>query len=216
MQTGGRTGSARVGVYPETKHPAHFAGIGLPLEQAVLDALRRFDYSAEGSPVFIQSFDPRNLRQLRGMTRLPLIQLLEHELGDVREIAGYADGIGIAKSLATPEGVRGGARRELEGACVDVSGRERISSRRFENWRGAGCARQPGCGDPPVPGARASTESSWIFRRRACGCGMTTSPGSSPCTSRSPTRACPGTGCRGGSCFPRFPAAAGSSRRSTP
>jgi len=39
------------------------------------------------------------------MTRLPLVQLLEHELGDMRRIAEYADAIGIAKSLATAEGV---------------------------------------------------------------------------------------------------------------
>jgi glycerophosphoryl diester phosphodiesterase len=101
-----RGGARKIGVYPETKHPAHFAGIGLPLELAVLNALQRHDYVADGSPVFIQSFDPRNLRQLRGMTRLPLVQLLEHELGDLGEIANYADGIGIAKPLASAEGVR--------------------------------------------------------------------------------------------------------------
>ncbi len=101
-----RAGRSKIGVYPETKHPEHFARIGLPLESAVLDTLRRHDYAAGGSPVFIQSFDPRNLRQLRAMTPLPLVQLLEHELGDLREIATYADAIGIAKSLATPEGVR--------------------------------------------------------------------------------------------------------------
>lgn len=100
------SGGAKIGVYPETKHPAHFAGIGLPQEQALLDTLRLYSYDAVGSPVFIQSFDPVNLRQLRGMTRLPLLQLLEHELGDLGEIATYADGIGIAKSLASAEGVR--------------------------------------------------------------------------------------------------------------
>ncbi len=97
---------APVGVYPETKHPAHFAQLGLPQELAVLDALRRYDYAKAGSPVFIQSFDPRNLRQLRVMTPLPLVQLLEHDLGDLRQIAEYADAIGIAKALATPAGVR--------------------------------------------------------------------------------------------------------------
>ncbi len=101
-----RGDAAKIGVYPETKHPAHFAGIGLPLEQGVLDTLLRHGYAADGSPVFIQSFDPRNLRQLRAMTSLPLVQLLEHELGDLDEIAKYADAIGIAKALATPEGVR--------------------------------------------------------------------------------------------------------------
>ena len=60
----------------------------------------------EGSPVVIQSFDPGNLRQLRGMTRLTLVQLLEHELGDLAQIAKYADGIGIAKSLASEAGIR--------------------------------------------------------------------------------------------------------------
>jgi glycerophosphoryl diester phosphodiesterase len=95
-----------IGVYPETKHPAHFAAIGLPLELAVLDTLRRYGYAKAGSPVFIQSFDSLNLRQLRAMTPLPLVQLLEHETGDLHEIARHADAIGIAKSLATAECIR--------------------------------------------------------------------------------------------------------------
>jgi glycerophosphoryl diester phosphodiesterase len=101
-----RRGGARIGVYPETKHPAHFAAIGLPQEGPLLDTLQRHGYAADGSPVIIQSFDPGNLRQLRGMTGLFLLQLLEHELGDLGEIARYADGIGIAKELATAEAVR--------------------------------------------------------------------------------------------------------------
>jgi len=101
----GRSADNRIGVYPETKHPAHFAGIGLPLEAALLQTLERHGYSSVGSPVFIQSFDPRNLRQLRAMTRLPLVQLLEYELGDMHRIAEYADAIGIAKSLASAAAV---------------------------------------------------------------------------------------------------------------
>jgi glycerophosphoryl diester phosphodiesterase len=101
-----RAGKNRpVGVYPETKHPAHFSGIGLPLELALLDTLKRYGYAGGGSPVFIQSFDPRNLGQLRDMTKLPLVQLLEHELGDLGEIAKHADVVGIAKVLATPEAI---------------------------------------------------------------------------------------------------------------
>jgi glycerophosphoryl diester phosphodiesterase len=95
-----------IGIYPETKHPAHFKGIGLPLELAVLDTLRRYQYAEVGSPVFIQSFDPGNLRQLRSMTQLPLVQLLENDVGNVAEITRYADAIGIAKALASPEAVR--------------------------------------------------------------------------------------------------------------
>jgi glycerophosphoryl diester phosphodiesterase len=105
LKVANRDGHGPVGVYPETKHPAHFAAIGLPLEMAVLDTLRRFDCAGRGSSVFIQSFDPLNLRQLRRMTQLPLVQLLEHELTDLGRIAEYADGIGIAKALAAPEAV---------------------------------------------------------------------------------------------------------------
>jgi glycerophosphoryl diester phosphodiesterase len=100
-----RGSEPRIGVYPETKHPAHFTSLGLPQEDAVLRALERFGYGHEGSPVFIQSFDPNNLRLLSTMTRLPLVQLLEHELGDLRGVAEYADAIGISKALATPKGV---------------------------------------------------------------------------------------------------------------
>jgi len=94
-----------LGVYPETKHPAHFASLNLPLELELLNTLRRYDYAEAGSPVFIQSFDPNNLRQLRRMTGLPLVQLLEHEVGDPAVTATYADAIGIAKALATPAAV---------------------------------------------------------------------------------------------------------------
>lgn len=118
MQANQEAGVNRpIGVYPETKHPAHFAQIGLPQELAVLDTLRRHHYAKPGSPVFIQSFDPRNLRQLRLMTQLPLVQLLEHELGDPVRIAEYANAIGISKSLATAEGIR---QARLAGLGVHV------------------------------------------------------------------------------------------------
>jgi glycerophosphoryl diester phosphodiesterase len=100
-----RPGQPKIGVYPETKHPAHFRSLGLPQEAAVLETLARYGYDAPGSPVFIQSFDPHNLMQLRHMTRLPLVQLLEHEVADLPGMAKYADAIGIAKALATAETV---------------------------------------------------------------------------------------------------------------
>lgn len=100
-----RPGQPKIGVYPETKHPAHFRALGLPQEAAVLETLARYSYDAPGSPVYIQSFDPHNLMELRHMTRLPLVQLLEHEVADLPSIAKYADAIGIAKALATAETV---------------------------------------------------------------------------------------------------------------
>ena len=112
-----RAPGSRIGVYPETKHPAHFQRLGLAQERPVLETLARHGYAEPGSPVFIQSFDPNNLRQLRGMTPLPLVQLLEHEIGDLADIALYANCIGIAKSLVTAESV---AEAHAQGLGVHV------------------------------------------------------------------------------------------------
>jgi glycerophosphoryl diester phosphodiesterase len=110
------------GVYPETKHPSYFEGLGLPLEKALVDALRRHGLDRRDAPVFIQSFEVSNLRALARLTEVPLIQLIDAQgrpwdephgrfgrayadmirpdgLGD---IATYARGIGVHKSLVVP------------------------------------------------------------------------------------------------------------------
>jgi hypothetical protein len=63
------------------------------------------------------------------MTRLPLVQLLEHDFGDPAVTATYADAIGIAKALATTAAVRCGACGPSQGARVDLSCGKRISAR---------------------------------------------------------------------------------------
>ena len=88
---------AGVGVYPETKHPTYFAGLGLALEPPLLAALEGF-----GGSVFIQSFEAGNLRALRGRTDHPLVRLTVGEPPDVAEIAGYADAIGPHKDQLIP------------------------------------------------------------------------------------------------------------------
>ncbi len=54
----------QIGLYPELKHPSYFRGIGLPLEDKLVDALRRQPYLHE-APVFIQSFEAGSLRHMR-------------------------------------------------------------------------------------------------------------------------------------------------------
>lgn len=95
-----------VGVYPETKHPGHFASLGLPLEPALLAALAR---GARGAPVFIQSFEAWNLRWLRGRTGYPLVRLAETRavLEPLQEVARYADVLGVAKAMVMPRDARG-------------------------------------------------------------------------------------------------------------
>jgi glycerophosphoryl diester phosphodiesterase len=116
-----------IGVYPETKHPTYFRSLGLPLEEPLLAALEAAGYRGRSAPVYIQSFETGNLRELRRKTDLPLIQLLDAEgrpydlavAGDGRtyrdlatpaglaEIATYADGIGPNKRLIVPVSRRG-------------------------------------------------------------------------------------------------------------
>jgi glycerophosphoryl diester phosphodiesterase len=69
-----------IGVYPETKHPAFHLALGLPLEDRLLDALRRHQLDREDAPVFIQSFESGNLQYLRTRTKVRLVQLFDDEV----------------------------------------------------------------------------------------------------------------------------------------
>jgi glycerophosphoryl diester phosphodiesterase len=111
-----------VGIYPETKHPTYFDSVGLSLEEPLVAALRRAGLDGPRSAVFIQSFEVGNLKELNGLTRVPLVQLLDATgkpydfvvSGDPRtyadlatreglaEIATYADGVGVNKNLIVP------------------------------------------------------------------------------------------------------------------
>ena len=113
---------ARVGIYPETKHPTYFRTIGLPLEEPLVQALGANGYRGRNAPVFIQSFEVGNLQRLNRMTNVQLVQLIDATgkpydfvvAGDPRtyadlvtpaglaEIATYADGIGANKNLIVP------------------------------------------------------------------------------------------------------------------
>jgi glycerophosphoryl diester phosphodiesterase len=98
-----------IGVYPETKHPSHFADLGLALEEPLLDTLSMHGYGGPEAPVFIQSFEPGNLQWLRSRTGLPLVQLVE-ATGRVdlvtstglKRVATWADAVGVAKDLVLP------------------------------------------------------------------------------------------------------------------
>ena len=106
---------ARVGIYPETKHPSYFRGIGLPLEPPLLAALKTAGWTTAAAPVFIQSFEAANLKALKGQTGVRLIQLIDEGMsGDgveyasmvtpagLKAIAAYAYGIGPSKDRVIP------------------------------------------------------------------------------------------------------------------
>jgi len=111
-----------VGVYPETKHPTYFDSIGLSLTEPLLAQLKVNGFTGKHAPVFIQSFETSNLRELATRTNLPLVQLVDcsgapYDLvaaGDTRtyadlvtkaglkDIATYADGLGACKDVLIP------------------------------------------------------------------------------------------------------------------
>jgi len=66
-----------IGVYPETKHPTYHQRLGLPLEGRLVAALKRHGLDHKNSPVFIQSFEQSNLKQLNKMTPVRLVQLVD-------------------------------------------------------------------------------------------------------------------------------------------
>ena len=100
-----------IGIYPETKHPTYFRGIGLPLEEKLVASLDAHGWNRRDAPVFIQSFEAANLRELRQKTPVRLIQLgataAMFDDAGLKAIAAYADGIGAEKSLVIPVGADG-------------------------------------------------------------------------------------------------------------
>jgi glycerophosphoryl diester phosphodiesterase len=105
----------RVGIYPETKHPTYFASIGKGTDAPLVEALRRAGWNSAEAPVFIQSFEVANLKRLKGMTTVRLIQLVDGQGGPadgaapsyaammtpagLKAIAEYAWGIGPNKAM---------------------------------------------------------------------------------------------------------------------
>ena len=111
-----------IAIYPETKHPSYFKSINLPLEKRLVDTLTANGYQGKSAPVFIQSFEVANLKEIRQLTDVRIVQLLSSSgkpedfrlSGDtrtyadistaagLREIASYANGIGPDKGMVIP------------------------------------------------------------------------------------------------------------------
>lgn len=104
-----------VAIYPETKHPSYFARIGHPTDRLLVDQLKAAGWDGPDAPVFIQSFEVDNLKRLKALTRIRLIQLVAGQgapadraapsyaammtPAGLREVARYAWGIGPDKAM---------------------------------------------------------------------------------------------------------------------
>lgn len=108
-----------IGLYPELKHAAHFAAIGLPLEPRLAEALHGTGLRGARAPVYVQSFELPALRRFAELSELPRVMLLGRapSTAQLRELAAGVQGIGVAKALVYPRDAAGaiGAPTSLVG-----------------------------------------------------------------------------------------------------
>lgn len=99
-----------IGTYPEMKHPTYFAGIGLPLEQRLADALKTNDLNSRAAPVFVQCFEVEPLKTMMGLSKARRVMLVSRgpapvdvqTAAGVKAIAAFADGLGPEWPLVIP------------------------------------------------------------------------------------------------------------------
>ncbi|CAG5017703.1 unnamed protein product [Parnassius apollo] len=98
-----------IGIYPEIKHSTHFQRLDLPMERLVVETFRKNGYIGDSAPVFIQSFEINNLKYLKGITSLRLLQLYESPSDQPYDQVVAGTGITYA-DMATPDGLKEVAR----------------------------------------------------------------------------------------------------------
>lgn len=98
----------KAGIIPETKAPEVYGKLGLNMEKALMEALKKNKLDAPGAdpktPVVIQSFSAASLKVLRKDhgCKLPLVFLFsggELSKGSLKAMKEYADGLAPTKAL---------------------------------------------------------------------------------------------------------------------
>ena len=100
-----------IGIYPEIKKPAWHRQQGKDISALVLKVLGEFGYNSRGDPIYLQCFDPQEMRRLREEfnTDVKLVQLIGDNKWNeakvdfdalrtdqgIQNIAKYADGVGV-------------------------------------------------------------------------------------------------------------------------
>lgn len=112
-----------IGIIPELKHSTYFRKNGLEMEKLVVDIAHSNGYIGPSAPFCIQSFETSNLRDLKRLTELKLMQLYGFPwerpydtilkdgnltYGDMatidglREVGSYAHCVGVDESYVIP------------------------------------------------------------------------------------------------------------------
>lgn len=112
-----------IGLYPEVKHSTHFKNIGLPIEHVLVQTFNLNGYNSSSDSVYIQSFEINNLKELKTLTDLRLLQLYDSKSAQpydqklegntitygemataegLAEVAKYAHAVGPDKTYIIP------------------------------------------------------------------------------------------------------------------
>lgn len=98
-----RSQQRTIGLYIETKHPSYFQQQGLAMEKPLLEILKKNALNSAKAPVYIQSFEVNNLKQLSSLTKVRLIQLYDQGQPFDQVSSG---GSLTYEQMATPEGFK--------------------------------------------------------------------------------------------------------------
>ncbi|HKP79939.1 MAG TPA: glycerophosphodiester phosphodiesterase [Phenylobacterium sp.] len=115
-----------IGTYPEMKHPTYFAGIGLPLEARLADALKKNELDSRTAPVFVQCFEVAPLKAIGQLTRARRVMLVSQgpspvdvtSAAGIKTIAAFAEGLGPEWPLVIP--TAGGALGAATALVADA------------------------------------------------------------------------------------------------
>jgi glycerophosphoryl diester phosphodiesterase len=119
-----------LGVHVELKHPGVFADLGMPLDEPLVDLLRRRRLTSPLSAASVMSFDTAVLRRMRRQVDVELVQLIDFDepvkRRRLQKIATYATAVGLHKDHALPRdrhdrtGRPGAAVGKAFGTGLDV------------------------------------------------------------------------------------------------
>lgn len=72
-------------IYPETKNPTYHRDLGLPLEDKLIAALNAAGWNSRSAPVFVQSFEPSSLKEMRRKgLKTRMVQLIDGDDIDLK------------------------------------------------------------------------------------------------------------------------------------
>lgn len=74
-----------IAIYPETKNPTYHRDLGLPLEDKLIRAIHSAGWNSKTAPVFVQSFEPGSLQEMRAKgLNVRMVQLIDADGYDLK------------------------------------------------------------------------------------------------------------------------------------